>query len=318
MDDALSSLTEAFEQREKELNEREEKLREDEEKLREDEERFKAERTLAYGETTPSDVLHLNVGGTKTTVLRRTLTVIPGSMLASKFSGRWDEGLEKDKDGDFFIDQDFSLFSILLNYLRNRANGDANFPFESPKLSEDQYERRFDLFRMVDYYGMTDGMYPTKLYPQSNPAKPVEMVGPKKAIAKNLYTRFQLAPDGHSRRIKAFEVTLGEVEKVRMGWNVSDNGESYSDFVLDLSRSLFVEKKHPDNPSKKTPVNGLKHTVGTVVLSKDCGRLWYVNGQLVVDASKRRLHSCKVVPFLFAKGEFEITSVELGDDCPNN
>lgn len=149
VNDALSSLTEALEQREKELDEREEKLRENEE-------RFEAERTLAYGETTESDVLHLNVGGTKTTVLRRTLTAVPGSMLASKFSGRWDESLEKDKDGNIFIDQDFPLFSILLKYLRNRANGDAIFPvtpIKFPKLSKDQSDARIDLFRMVEYYG---------------------------------------------------------------------------------------------------------------------------------------------------------------------
>jgi hypothetical protein len=38
-----------------------------------------------------SDVLTLNVGGSKTAVLRRTLISVDGSMLASRFSGRWDE-----------------------------------------------------------------------------------------------------------------------------------------------------------------------------------------------------------------------------------
>lgn len=43
----------------------------------------------------PSDVLTLNVGGTCISVLRRTLTCVEGSMLASRFSGRWDDALEK-------------------------------------------------------------------------------------------------------------------------------------------------------------------------------------------------------------------------------
>jgi hypothetical protein len=38
-------------------------------------------------------------------VLCRTLTSVEGSMLAAKFSGRWDDSLEKDADGNFFIDQ---------------------------------------------------------------------------------------------------------------------------------------------------------------------------------------------------------------------
>ena len=53
----------------------------------------------------PCDVLHLNIGGNLTAVLRRTLTSVEGSMLASRFSGRWDESLEKDRNGNFFIDQ---------------------------------------------------------------------------------------------------------------------------------------------------------------------------------------------------------------------
>ena len=52
-----------------------------------------------------SEVLHLNVGGDLTAVLRRTLTSVEGSMLASRFSGRWDDSLERDRDGNFFIDQ---------------------------------------------------------------------------------------------------------------------------------------------------------------------------------------------------------------------
>jgi hypothetical protein len=53
----------------------------------------------------PGDVLRFNVGGARIDVLRRTLTSVEGSMLAAKFSGRWDDSLEKDADGNFFIDQ---------------------------------------------------------------------------------------------------------------------------------------------------------------------------------------------------------------------
>jgi hypothetical protein len=33
-----------------------------------------------------------------------------GSMLAAKFSGRWDDSLEKDAHGNFFIDEPVELF----------------------------------------------------------------------------------------------------------------------------------------------------------------------------------------------------------------
>ena len=45
-----------------------------------------------------SDVLllRLNVGGTKMEVVRRALTILEDSRLASRFSGRWDDSIEKD------------------------------------------------------------------------------------------------------------------------------------------------------------------------------------------------------------------------------
>ena len=52
-----------------------------------------------------ADVIQLNVGGsTNIAVLRRTLTQFEDSMLAAKFSGRWDDSLEKDRDGNIFVD----------------------------------------------------------------------------------------------------------------------------------------------------------------------------------------------------------------------
>jgi hypothetical protein len=52
------------------------------------------------------------------------------------FSGRWDESIEKDENGHFFIDQDYPLFRHMLDYLRNNANGDdgdQKYPVHSPE-----------------------------------------------------------------------------------------------------------------------------------------------------------------------------------------
>jgi hypothetical protein len=88
----VNQLQDFFQSREKELQEREESLN---------------KRQKLFDERFPqagkdSDVLHLNVGGsTNIAVLRRTLTHFENSMLASRFSGRWDDSIEKDKDGNF-------------------------------------------------------------------------------------------------------------------------------------------------------------------------------------------------------------------------
>ncbi len=301
--DAMSSLTEALEQREKELDEREETLRQDEE-------RFKAECSVAYGETTPSDVLHLNVGGTKTAVLRRTLTAIPGSMLASKFSGRWDDSIEKDEDGHIFIDQDFTLFNIMVTYLRNKANGDDKFQMESPVVED---SNRLNFYRMIEYYGMTNGIYPTRLQPLRLNNDSVKMTGPRKVVSKKWET-FKLALDGHSRKIKTYEVTLGKVQRIQIGWGCLESfspdeedvgvGEVNGTIALDLTRSSFLTE------GSLRSIDGLEHPKGTVVLSKNYGSQWFVNGELVFDAEENEVQPSDI-PLISIKGEFEVTSVEL-------
>eukprot|EP00979_Chaetoceros_neogracilis_P008513 scaffold1895_cov222-Chaetoceros_neogracile.AAC.4 len=70
-----------------------------------------------------TDIIQLNVGGSQNiAVLRRTLTQFEDSVLAATFSGRWDDSMEKDRDGNIFIDQDFNNFQQLLGYLRMRMN----------------------------------------------------------------------------------------------------------------------------------------------------------------------------------------------------
>lgn len=74
-------------------------------------------------------------GSTKIAVLRTTLTHFKDWILASRFSGRWDDSIEKDKDGNFFIDQDPKVFGVLLKYLRQGDQGkgdDIEIPPPSP------------------------------------------------------------------------------------------------------------------------------------------------------------------------------------------
>ena len=55
-------------------------------------------------EVSDNDIIHLNVGGHKLTTKRSTLCQVEGSLLASMFSGRWEDSLERDQDGAIFFD----------------------------------------------------------------------------------------------------------------------------------------------------------------------------------------------------------------------
>lgn len=111
------------------------------------------EQPTSLGKAT--DVLHLNIGGSnKIAVLRKTLTYFEKSLLACHFCGRWDDSLEKDKDGYFFIDQDPNVFIPLLKYLRecdHRKRQDI--PITPPPPSA-------EFCSMLEYYGLMSMVYP--------------------------------------------------------------------------------------------------------------------------------------------------------------
>jgi BTB/POZ domain len=106
-----------------------------------------------------TDVLHLNIGGsTNIAVLRRILTQFEDSMLASKFSGRWDDSIAKDKDGNFFLDHDPVVFLKLINFLR-MVDQKSRADIEVPVPAAD-----FQFCWLLEYYGLMLSIYPPQWY----------------------------------------------------------------------------------------------------------------------------------------------------------
>jgi hypothetical protein len=143
--DVVSHLHNLLQTKEKELKEREADF---------------DRRVKAFESTNPSigndnDVIQLNVGGqTNIAVMRNTLTQFEDSMLAAKFSGRWDDSMEKDRDGNIFVDEDPENFLILINYLRMRAkNRMGSVPYRHrPKAT-------YAFCSMLEYYNLMPGIY---------------------------------------------------------------------------------------------------------------------------------------------------------------
>lgn len=91
LDEALTNLPNILAKRIKLLDQREEELKKAFARLESE------KKSLGCGDA--NDVIQLNVGGTLVTTLRRTLTYVEDSMLAARFSGRWDESIEKTRMG---------------------------------------------------------------------------------------------------------------------------------------------------------------------------------------------------------------------------
>ena len=105
-----------------------------------------------------NDWLHLNVGGNcSIAVMRRTLTQFEDSVLAAQFSGRWDDSMVKDRDGNICIDQDPEQFLLLINYLRLRTNNQSKHVPEK-HLPEPTYSFCY----MLEYYGLMPAVYPQR------------------------------------------------------------------------------------------------------------------------------------------------------------
>ena len=207
LDDKLASLMRALEVKHERLEQREKTLEKQYEALNE-------KRADLFGDKSDSDVLTLNVGGDKISVLRRTLCSVEGSMLAARFSGRWDDSLEKDGDGNFFICQPIELFRPMINFLRARAiSTPLAPPVRSPQLPSGDRE---DFYRMVEFYGMTAGIYPTIIELHRGDQRSVDIEG--KCVECSEWSTFTLQTQGHLRQILSYEIVLGNVERMQIGW----------------------------------------------------------------------------------------------------
>lgn len=122
------------------------------------EEALEREKQTLQGSRSPSDVVDLNVGGQITCSVRRsTMLLEEHSALASIFSGRWDDSLERDKSGRIFIDFSPDIFMPLVDFLRQKTIENPDDPVEPPEVA---HEKMAAFKRMLEYYNMLDAVWP--------------------------------------------------------------------------------------------------------------------------------------------------------------
>ena len=99
------------------------------------------------------DIIPLNVGGKKFTTTRSTLCQVEGSLLATMFTGRWEDGVKRDKDGAVFFDFNPKHFGYILEYLRTKKIATPEDPVELPKVPRDE-AKNFNT--LVEYLQLSD------------------------------------------------------------------------------------------------------------------------------------------------------------------
>jgi hypothetical protein len=78
------------------------------------------------------------------------------------FSGRWEDSLERDKDGAVFFDFNPQYFLVILEYLRAKKIATPAHPAPLPKVAEDQAE---SFNNLLEYLGLSDEIAPTEIVP---------------------------------------------------------------------------------------------------------------------------------------------------------
>ena len=104
------------------------------------------------------DVIELNVGGEIMATTRSTLCQVEGSLLASMFSGRWEDKLSKDKQGNYFLDFDPAFFKPILSYLRAKKIETPERKTKVPASPISQDDDKF--WNLVCYLGLNEEFEP--------------------------------------------------------------------------------------------------------------------------------------------------------------
>jgi BTB/POZ domain len=243
-------------------------------------------------EASGMDVLHLNVSGKTIAVLRSTLTRLEGSMLAARFSGRWDDSLEKDRDGNFFINQPADLFVPMIDFLQ-RIENSVPMAEATRFLTVAEFggcaDRFEDFADMVEHYGMTPLVLPPTIYfageadeegrwkfnmhfNSTTYAYYVRMSGHYVEARQSSF--FELRTRRRDvRRIRSFEVTIDKISTFCIGWG----NQRQNALIFDSSSSNLCYK-----PNKDLGIpTGLQVESGSVIRCELLGSdlVWSVKGQ---------------------------------------
>ncbi len=248
-------------------------------KLRAEVEAFNEEKEKMKGlDVSDDDIIRLNVGGQKFTTTRSTLCQVEGSLLATMFSGRWEDAVKRDEDGAVFFDFNPQYFGYILDYLRAKRIATPEKPAPLPKV-EDQAKvqdqaKNFD--NLVEYLGLSSEIDPTEialsekfnlrssgviLEEDGKVAVNDSSGGHKYVLSENVYKQGTVR---HKLKIESFQdnphwIMVGIVKADVVpqgnrsydwprsyGWSLGDNGQVYKDGSHSINESLKKLSKQGD------------------------------------------------------------------------
>ncbi|CAB4010635.1 Chaperone dnaK2 [Paramuricea clavata] len=146
-------------------------------KMKAEIEAYNAEKQrMKAADVSDDDIIRLNIGGQKLTTARSTLCQVEGSLLATMFSGRWEDSLKRDEDGAVFFDFNPLYFGFILDYLRAKKIATPESPAPLPKVPDDQMKHFTNL---LEYLGLADEIVPTEIAPDVKQSEKFNLCSPE-------------------------------------------------------------------------------------------------------------------------------------------
>lgn len=305
-------LDEDWEKRRQDLCAEQERLESWERDLVKREARLQREKTEMMGRKNPEDVLELNVGGaTDCAACRKTLCCVEDSMLAARFSGRWDDSLEKDPRGRFFIDFSPDLFLPLLDFLRQHEVAREADAVRAPKVPESHIA---GFVRMVRYYGLLEAVFPVTIELHRGLRAHVEVDHRARCVSTTMWATFILRGEV---ACSEFEVAIESLQNPQIGWATADfqhkleetcnagAGDDEHSWGLDGTRHVVW---HKGDVEKHVNVSwGSGATVRCTLDHRDRKMRWFVDGAEVSE-SETELPRARLFPVITGRGTWTLKS----------
>jgi hypothetical protein len=269
-------------------------------------------------------------------VTRGTLTSVPG-LLATKFSGEWDESLLRDSsNGRFFIDEDPELFRELVNYLReiNRMVPPNMFTEpEPPSFDDPKKETRF--CRMLVSL-LSDHVLPLRIFKFDRSTDKLTRVSDtmncevNKEEEKQLYFVLQRRIPAQ-KRIQSFEVQIAASKCIEfsIGWleYKLEQFQQIAGSVLFAARkqmwlnirlgTIVIRGYKQSSVDRRVwvPSGDIRNPI--IIRCANRGAEWYIDGKLVAETrdESNDFSSVELQPVVYinGKGSFRFTSIEFED-----
>jgi hypothetical protein len=217
--------------------------------------------------------------------------------------------IERDKDGNFFIDHSFPVFELMVNNLRAKAWQPPHAPpVPPPAFTDLSTVTKLDFHRMLEYYGMVLAIYPVMMCVLCTHGRSTSNVefGYDLGVKTNDWATFGIITKDHKLTIRLFEVTILKVERVQIGRRdpssafsihsqdqKSGVGDMVGTVALDCCRSVILVNGplHPFDGTCKE---------GSTIRCEDNGERCFIDGLLVasIDQSDRDVLGFKEIPFV--------------------